>query len=93
MRLDNAVGDRWAVWHEAGGKSEKAESTISLRRTVYPSGCEALGRLKKAMSQICDAGNPNSHLRSHAGNLIRPFHGILVSPAEPRRTGHGIIQK
>ena len=25
--------------------SEKAESTISLRRTVYPSGCEALGKM------------------------------------------------
>jgi len=24
-----------AVWHEAGGKSEKAESTISLHRTVH----------------------------------------------------------
>ena len=35
--LDNTV------WHEAGGNSEKAESTISLRRTVYPSRCEALG--------------------------------------------------
>jgi hypothetical protein len=31
-----------AVWREAGGISEKAESTISLRRTVYPSRCEAL---------------------------------------------------
>ena len=35
--LENTVRDRWG-----GGKSEKTESTISLRRTVYPSACEAL---------------------------------------------------
>ena len=35
-------GQGCVVWYVAGGMPEMAESTISLRRSVYPSGCEAL---------------------------------------------------
>ena len=54
--LDNTV------WHEAGGRSEKAEPTISLRRTVYPSGCEALticnGRISTTFKYAAITGVP-----------------------------------
>ena len=57
MRLHNS-GIDGAVWYEAGGKSEKAESTISLCRTVYPSGCEAL---LKVISKLASSSTTSSY--------------------------------
>ena len=70
MRLQNS-GIDGAVWYEAGGKLEKAESTISLCRTVYPSGCEALLKVISKPSQaLPPATRELSRIRPVVGGYI-----------------------